>query len=170
MLHTVALAASCSNCFMSLRRQVRLRASCTDVLAAKLAAITCNIGYTYLHIDAILSWSHSSNGAINLPATCSTAATLARCQFRFQFLFLFLLLFFGLALFSFSWFSTVLVAPAMPCCAMPGRPDNVCSVSRHGNGHQGKDICRLDLSEKLQSAAWFATLIVQSEKREILYK
>lgn len=29
------------------------------VLAAKLAAITCNIGYTYLHIDAIPSRSHT---------------------------------------------------------------------------------------------------------------
>jgi len=38
----------------SVRRCVEHVTSWSDVLAAKLAAITCNIGYTYLHIDAIL--------------------------------------------------------------------------------------------------------------------
>jgi len=73
--HGVCLAVSLSHSFwvwfsqpflrffgLSVRLSVRLSVSrCvehvtswSDVLAAKLAAITCNIGYTYLHIDAIL--------------------------------------------------------------------------------------------------------------------
>lgn len=50
---TVAVAVAATGRASGVGRRARY------VLAAKLAAITCNIGYTYLHIDAIPSRSHT---------------------------------------------------------------------------------------------------------------